>query len=453
MSGSATRPADAVEGRIEAALAPGRFVSDRACFSFVGGLEAVEREIADLVEVAPGRAVALYEAYLAGCHEKADEVDDSSGSLGMFVTSLCCGWVQARQAAGAAADETATRLLEWMDDDPFGFCYRLERDVAKVLDEAGLAALASQVRTRLDKVSTAGAEAGSDESLERDPARRRLAEVLRTLYRQQADLEAYLGLAQQTGLTAADCHAVAVMLAARGAPGQALSWVERGIELDSTAPHSSFSGHELAALKPCLLKELGRDREALEVVWARYRQQPSRYSYDDLMQLVPSPERARWHERAIRAAMAADLSSLIGLLCETGEIDRLAEVVRGSSDDALETVSHYVLEPAATRLEETNPGVAARLWRAVGMRVVNAGKSKYYDAATRSLARARRCYEQAGLTADWQQVVSLVRGRHHRKTGFMPGFEAMVEGSGDGVEPSFLERAKARWSRPAGPLS
>ena len=453
MSGAAGQAADPVEQRIEAALAPGRFVFDRACFSFVGDLEAVEREIADLVEVAPGRAVALYEAFLAGCYEKADEVDDSSDSLGMFVTSLCCGWVQARQAAGAAADETATRLLEWVDDDPFGFCYRLERDVAKVLDAVGLAALASQVRTRLDKVSTAGLKTESDESLERDPARRRLAEVLRTLYRQQGDLEAYLGLAQETGLTAADCHAVAVMLAARGAPGQALSWVERGIELDSTAPHSSFSGHELAALKPGLLKELGRDRETLEVVWARYRQQPSKYSYDDLMQLVPSPERAEWHERAIRAAMAADPSSLIGLLCETGEIERLAEVVRGSSDDALEAVSHYVLEPAATRLEQTQPGVAARLWRAVGMRVVNAGKSKYYDAAIRGLARSRRCYEQAGLTADWQQVVSLVRGRHHRKIGFMLGFEAMVEGSGDGVEPSFLERAKARWGRPAGPLS
>ena len=59
------------------------------------------------------------------------------------------------------------------------------------------------------------------------------------------------------------------------------------------------------------------------MVWAKYRQHPSKYSYDDLMQLVPSPERARWHERAIQAAMAADLSSLIGLLCETGEIERL----------------------------------------------------------------------------------------------------------------------------------
>jgi hypothetical protein len=194
VSGAAGQAADPVEQRIEAALAPGRFVSDRACVSFVGELEVVEREIADLVEVAPGRAVALYEAYLAGCYEKADEVDDSSGSLGMFVTSLCCGWVQARQAAGAAADETATRLLEWMDDDPFGFCYQLEREVAKVLDAPGLAALARQVRTRLDKVSAAGLKTESDESLERDPARRRLAEVLRTLYRQQGTSRPTWGL-------------------------------------------------------------------------------------------------------------------------------------------------------------------------------------------------------------------------------------------------------------------
>ena len=37
-----------------------------------------------------------------------------------------------------------------MDDDPFGFCYRLEKDLAKVLDKAGLAALTDQVRGRFD---------------------------------------------------------------------------------------------------------------------------------------------------------------------------------------------------------------------------------------------------------------------------------------------------------------
>ncbi len=445
MSRKARRTADPVEQKIEAALDPGRFVSDRACFSFVGDLEAVEHEVAERIHVTPARAIALYEAFLAGCYEKANEVDNSSGSFGMFVTSLYCGWVEARQAAGAAPDETATQLLAWMDDDPFGFSYQLEKDAAKVLDKAGLAALASQVRARFDRFSATRPEAGTGESLERNPARRRWADALRTVYREQGDVNAYVGLAEETGLRAQDCHAVAAMLAARGENEQALSWVERGIELDKMAPHGSWSGRDLATLKPRLLKELGRDSEALEVAWAEYRQHPSRYCYDDLMQLVPRTEHQLWHEKAIEAAMGTNLHSLIELLHHTWEIERLAELVRGSADDALEAVSRYATEPAAEQLEKTHPGVAARLWRALGMRIVNAKKSKHYDAAVRNLARARRCYEKAGLTADWQQVVSEVRGEHHRKTGFMPSFEEMVRGSGDGVEPSFLERAKARW--------
>jgi hypothetical protein len=35
------------------------------------------------------RAVTLYELFLAGCYEKAEELDDSSGGFGMFVEGLC----------------------------------------------------------------------------------------------------------------------------------------------------------------------------------------------------------------------------------------------------------------------------------------------------------------------------------------------------------------------------
>ena len=93
---------DPLEREIEAALDPGRFVGDRSCFSFLSDLEEVERDIAPLLESAPDRAVALYEAFLAGCYEKVEELDDSSGAFGMFVEDLFCGWVKARQAAGAA---------------------------------------------------------------------------------------------------------------------------------------------------------------------------------------------------------------------------------------------------------------------------------------------------------------------------------------------------------------
>ncbi|RLB15970.1 MAG: hypothetical protein DRG82_10360, partial [Deltaproteobacteria bacterium] len=61
--------------------------------------------------------------------------------------------------------------------------------------------------------------------------------------------------------------------------------------------------------------------------------------------------------------------------------------------------------------------------------------------------RAKKCYAKANLDADWQAVVADVRKRHFRKKGFMAGFEDIVTGAPKQVEPSFLERAKARWPR------
>ena len=101
-----------MEAVIESALVPGRFISYDASFDFVEDLGAVERQIAALVQTAPGRAASLYETFLAGCYEKVEESDDSSGSFGQFVDTLFCGWIKARQAAGADPDETAIRLLE-----------------------------------------------------------------------------------------------------------------------------------------------------------------------------------------------------------------------------------------------------------------------------------------------------------------------------------------------------
>lgn len=68
------------------------------------------------------------------------------------------------------------------------------------------------------------------------------------------------------------------------------------------APNSSMAGHDFAKLKRGLLAKLGRGNEALEAAWAEYREQPSKYSYDDLMKYVPKAERAAWHEEAIEAA-------------------------------------------------------------------------------------------------------------------------------------------------------
>jgi hypothetical protein len=438
--------ADPIESEIEQALRPGVFISDRGCFSFVSDLDEVAARIGKLVSSDPVRVIALYETFIAGCYEKAEGVDDSNGGFGQFVDELFCGWIKARQADGADPNETASRLLGWMDDDPYGFFNHIERVSAKVFDKAGLAAFVQQIRARFDGASKAAPKADGSFRDEPHYIRRRWGEVLRTLYVAQKDVNAYIALAEETGLAARDCHAIATLLGTRRKPGEALAWVDRGIELDKKIPRGSMERYRLAKLKRELLKKLGREKDALNTAWAEFREFPSKYTYDDLMKFVPKAERASWHVKAIEAAKRADLYSLVELLLETKEMDRLAGLVRQAKDQALEDLSHFTTDRIAKKIDKAHPDLAARLWRAQGMRIVNAKKSKYYGAALSNFESAKRCFERAGLVAEWEKTVSEVRADHHRKAGFMSGFDRLVAGAGPSDEPSFLERAKARWS-------
>jgi len=437
--------ADPLEHEIEHVLNPGAFVPDRACFSFVSDLDEVAARIAKLTNDDPARAITLYETFLAGCYEKVEELDDSSGSFGQCVDELFCGWIKARQANGADPAETATRLLGWMDDDPYGFCYHLEKDAAKVFDTAGLAAFVKQVQARFDGAAQAKPTADGSFNSRPQYIRRRWGETLRTLSLAQKNVQAYVALAEDTGLTAQDCNAIATLLVIKRKPEDALTWAERGIDLDKKTTHGSMASHDLAKLKRDLLTKLGRGSEALDAAWADYYAHPSTYTYNDLMKFVPRAERTIWHEKAIEVAAGADLRSRMELLLETKELERLADLVGQNKDSALEGLSHYVTEPAARKLEKTYPDVAARLWRSQGMRIVNAKKSKYYGAALSDFEKAKRCFERAGLASKWEKTVSQVRADHRRKKGFLSGFERLVGGSGPSNEPSFLERAKARW--------
>ena len=83
-----------MERTIETALMPGRFITYNAGFSFVRGLDAAEKRLSTLVAANLAQTVDLYETFLAGCYEKAGEIDDSSGSFGDFVGQLHCGWIR-----------------------------------------------------------------------------------------------------------------------------------------------------------------------------------------------------------------------------------------------------------------------------------------------------------------------------------------------------------------------
>jgi hypothetical protein len=439
---------EAMDSIIESALQPGRFIGWNEGFSFVSELRQLEGEIAKVVSADPARGVVLYETFIAGCTLKAEDLDDSDGEFGTFAGGLYCGWIAARQAAGADCGQTAKLLLAWMDDDDYGFCNDLERSAVKVLNRAGLKAFEREVRARFDK-ECAVLGKGKRPAPNPDCARDRWGGMLKAIYSEQRNIEKYLDLTARTGLTLADCEAIATMFQAKRKLNDALAWLEQGIQMDKPDRFQRGASDKLAEMRRALLAKLGRGHEALDSAWAEFQVHPETFTYKALIRYVPKTERGAWHEKAMAASEQGDLDSLMELWLGAKEIDRLVARLDRTSDTQLERLSHYVTEPAAQRLAKTHPGVAARIFRALCVRIIDAGKSKYYFEALSNLEESRRCYQAAGLDDQWKALVAEIRRDHHRKSGFMPGFEAIVAGKRARIELSFLDQARDRWTRKA----
>ena len=335
----------------------------------------------------------------------------------------------ARQAASADPADTVARLLTWMANDQYGFWSHVEDDIASALDEAGRAACAGHLERLLG--------AGTDSAF----IRRQLDKLLRAVYIAQRDADAYTALAERSGLTAGDCLAMATILAAKDGPTAALTWVERGLRIES--------GYDLRAKQRELLTALGRRDEAIQREWSHFTQVPTIYSYQAVMELVPGTERASWHDKAMEAAVQSDasISVLLSLLIDTKEVAHLARVIARCADEHLSHAGHRTVE-AAEALDVSYPEQAARLWRALGLGIVNRGKSKQYTAAVEYFGRAKRCFTAAGLPDYWDQVVDQVRRDHCRKAGFIREFEEVAAGLAPEPGPTFLEKARARWAPP-----
>jgi hypothetical protein len=442
-----TRPRkrrDPMDRVIECALQPGRYVGWNEGFAFVSDLRHCESEIAKLQASDPARAVALYETFLAGCDAKAEEVDDSDGEFGTFAGGLYSGWITARQSAGSDPCETVRLMLGWMDGDSYGFCNDLELSAVKVLDKAGLEAFESEVRTRFDKERAAHNQLKCPVASNTNYARDRWSAMLKAVYSQRRDVGKYIELTSQTGLTQADCEAIATMFQARRKPAEALAWAERGIAIEKPNAFGRGVSYKLGEMRRALLASLGRGGEALNSAWAEFEAQPGKFTYEELFRYVPKAERGAWHKKAMDAADQGDLDSVIELWLGAKEIERLAERLDRTSDSKLESLSHYVTEPAAERLARSHPGIAAKVFRALCMRIIDAGKSRYYHEALANIEKAKICYQRAGLDIQWQALIAKILRDHHRKSGFMPGFERIVRGAGRSKDPSFLDRARER---------
>ena len=435
---------DPLRAEIETALRFGDFIRYDAMFAFTDELDQVERKLQALVTGGEAeRALALYEVFLAGCYEKIEEGDDSSGDLGMFWDSLFRGWVLARQAAGCRADETVRLILKWKATDQYGFCYDIEKEVASILDAEGYALLVAQMQRSLQDKEATAQGATADKFSEPVIAAQIASAALKEVYRARGDAAAYAELAEREGLTPRDCERLAELEKAKRRWKPMLAWAEKGLELAATREWHGEGGHSLSELKTQALGRLGRKDEALAQAWQAFEESPSVFRYEDLIRLAPKAARGQWQERALARAESGHLDDFMELCVKTKEWERLASRVLASTEEALEGVSHYVGEPVARGLAKRNLAAAAAVNRAMGFRVLISKKSKYYGAALKNFKDAQALYLKADMEPEWKKTVARVRAEHGRKFGFMGGFERLVAGTLR-VEPTFDDRVRAR---------
>jgi len=243
-----------------------------------------------------------------------------------------------------------------------------------------------------------------------------------------------------------DCEHLAEMEKNKRHWKQALAWIEKGLALEPTRNWHNEGSYSLSHMKPEVLSRLGKKEDALAQTWTEFERNPSEYSYDDFMRYVPKAARARWHEKAMEIAATGDIGAFMEICVKTREWARLAAKLHLVKHEELEGVSHYHSEAAAKGLKNRDIVASAKLYRAMGFRILNSKKGKYYRNAADNFENARDLYLKAGLQTEWDALVNTVRAEHSRKYGFMPAFERLVSGK-SGKEPSFAEQARARWQK------
>lgn len=442
------RAEDPLVAEIRYELMPGRLVRWDEVSRLVHNLDRVHEKLEGLARAGEAeRAVRLYEIFLAGVYSKIEEADDECDLANLF-HRLACGWIQARQAAGKPAEETVSQLLNWMKmkNDDYGFCNDIERDVIRVLDAQGRQLFIRHFRELVEKAMPEATAGPAKAAFQHENALRLPVMSLKGTYESLGDVLAYADLCERLGFSLRDCERLAQMEISRKRWAKALEWVEKGIALTPTRTWHNEDTYDLRQLKPEILRHLGRKDHALALAWAAFQENPNEFALEQLMRYVPKGAKADWHERVMAAADKANLGNFISLCVKAKEWDRLARRIHSAKPVELEPLSHYCTEPAAKGLAKRDAFAAAKLHRALGLRIVNAGKSKYYSEALGHFEKARDLYHEAGQSSEWAAVVEFLRTAHSRKSGFLSDFEVIVSGKSERA-PSSAEEAQAKWKR------
>jgi uncharacterized Zn finger protein len=334
-----------------------------------------------------------------------------------------------------------------MDNDDYGFCYEIERDMVKVLNKKSMSLFEAAIKSRFEKAFTTVDQKKRQGVFDYPWEVRKNVSTLKVIYVESKDTDAYLALCEKTGTTPKDCENIANIYKVKRKYQDVLSWVEKGLKLEKKGNWGNQSSFGLTGLKQDLLNKLGRREDAFDLAWDEFKKHPSSFAYETLMKFVDAKNVKLWHEKAIEKARDASLSGFIDICTKTKEWDKLADHICSIDTEQLEGLSHFVTEKAAKGLAKKHGLTAAKIYAALGMRIVKKGKSKYYQYALEHFRTACKLYEKVGRNQLWTDIVERVRRDHSRKYSFIPDFEEIVDRRTQKRPESFEIRALKRWKK------
>ena len=432
---------------IESALCLGQFVHWKERQGFFAELKLAKTPIDNLRSKGQfSDAARLFEIFLAGSFEKADEADDSSGDVAFWIRGLMTDIVETLQDGQEIPEKIAAKIIGWLDKDGHGFTDHFDSELLHVGKPDTIAAmrkiLEARSIARLDMVR------GQD----RFEARKSIGDTaikdfdwLQKIYLHQQDTPSYLKLAEAFGLEPENCEQIAAVLEKQGDLATALTWAEKGLSLKSNGdPRFRYSsGDNLPQLHRRLLKGLGRQREAFQTAWAGFEQHPSIYTYREVAEFVEPDESRQWYEKARDLVLKQDpdhLSCTFDFLTEHSEYELLRGLIGQTADDVLEKLSYTTLKQTAKTIERPAPLAAAKLYKAEATEILARAKAKAYHYAWENLAKVKALYEANGQAQSWEALAASLQARHKRKSSFIGEFNMIVSGAGRPKRPTFMER-------------
>ncbi len=424
---------------MEYALNPGSFINYSRSWDFVSELHKIRKRLDSMAEKGNAKEVVkLFEIFLAGSYEKANEIDDSGGNFGVFLRDLFCSWVKARQLAGMSPEETVKQVFSWFKNDTYGFCFEIEGELAGVFGKKEFRLFEREYLKRLEEAlekESGGKEHSWDVKIN--------TEILKQIYKTREKVASYLNICEKVYFTPADCQALAEIYKSRKKYVRALEFTDKGIVLQKRDKRSGSSACALTQLKRRLLSLTGKKEEALGEAWKEFEKYPAEYNYKELMEYVPENKRDAWHKKAIAKAKVAKLSTTVRLLIYLKEADILADKILDEEEQELERIGYYRLKAPLKILAKTHPRAAAKIYKVLAMEIVKAGRSQHYKYALSHLARAREIY--GPRSDEWKSVEKYIDREHSRKRSFYPEFRKIASGEPLPKQKSFEQKAREKW--------